>query len=406
MSLPSPARSLNVWIVNPYGWLPGEGWRDYRSAPLSRALAERGHKVRWWLSDIEHRSRKRRKSTGNDSGLPPGVTLEMVEAREYGGNISLDRIRYERSYAAGFADRSKTLPVPDLIVLAEPALFFAGPVVAYARRHRVPLVVDGIDLWPELFHIVLPTSLRKIGGAIFAPLYRRRDRVIAQAAAVVAVTADYLVALTRRVAPPVSDVIYLGVDRSIFHAPQWDRDEGAPLQAIYAGNLGDAYDMPVLLAAIERLATAGRPIRFTLAGAGPWEDKAVALVTRFPQHMRFLGRMAPEALPGLYAQAHVGLATYSPGSTVSMPTKLFDYLAAGLATVGSAGGEAATLLQQGVGRSYQAGSVEGLVAALDYYIDHPAELECARRAALTASERFDIQEQYDRFISLIENVAR
>lgn len=395
-----PKRQLNVWIVNPYGWLPGEGWRDYRSAPLAKALAARGHMVTWWISDIEHRSRSRR--TPSQAALPFGVTLEMIESREYRKNISIGRIRYERSFAAGFARRSKMLPPPDLVVLAEPSLFFAGPVVDYATSRGIPFILDGIDLWPEMFQVVLPRSLRRLEAALFAPFYRHRDRIVKQATAVVAVTADYLERLTRRVKPALSEVVYLGVDRLNFLTPQIDRNATAPLEAIYAGNLGDAYDMPVLLMAIERLANAGRPVRFTLIGAGPWEEQAAALAARFPAHVRFLGRMSPTALPAMYAQAQVGLATYSSGSTVSMPTKLFDYLAAGLATIGSPSGEAVALLRQGAGTPYQAGSVNDLIAALNVYIDDRTKLADARMFAYKQAARFDQDAQYERFVSVIE----
>lgn len=400
--VPSPSR-LNVWIVNPYGWLPDENWRDYRSAPLAEALASRGHQVRWWISDIEHRSRTRR--VAGQPSLKPGITLEMIESLEYKKNISIGRVRYERSFAAGFALRSVDLPQPDVIVLAEPSLFFAGPVMAYAKSRNIPFILDGIDLWPEMFHLALPQRLRGLAPILFAPLYRHRDRIVAQAAAVTAVTADYLDRLTRRIKPPLAEVAYLGVDRSNFPAPRIDQDAGMPLEAIYAGNLGDAYDMPVLLAAIEQLAAAGRPIRFTLIGAGPWEEQAAALATRFPDCVRFLGRMPPAALPAMYGQAQVGLATYSQGSTVSMPTKLFDYLAAGLATVGSPSGEAAALLRQGAGLHYQAGSITDLVAKLNVYIDDRAKLTAARRYAYDQASRFDQDAQYERFVALVERVA-
>lgn len=405
MNFQSPNRTLDVWIVNPYGWLPGENWRDYRSAPLSEALSARGHRVRWWISDIEHRSRRRRMPEMGNVPLPPGVTLEMLRSRHYDRNISIGRIRYERSFAVGFAKRSPALPVPDVIVLAEPALFFAGPILAYAREQGIPVVVDGIDLWPEMFHLALPDVMRGLGRAFFAPLYRKRDKVVAQAAAVVAVTGDYLERLTRRVAPALADVIYLGVDRSMFLAPDFATNPELPVEVVYAGNLGDAYDMPVLMAAIGRLAHADRPIRFTLAGAGPWEEKVADLAMRYPKHLTFVGRVPPTQLPELYAKAQIGLATYSPGSTVSMPTKLFDYLASGLATVGSMGGEAVALLHKGAGQTYQAGSVDALVSALNSYVDDRKRLTADRQFAHRIAGEFDIHEQYARYTRLIEASA-
>lgn len=397
---------MNVWIVNPYGTLPSEGWREYRSAMLARALAARGCTVRWWISDIEHRSKQRRKAGIADPLLPPEITIEVVPARAYQRNISLGRVLYERSFAAGFSRTSRTLPVPDLIVLADPSLFFAGPIAHYARRAGVPFVLDVLDLWPELFAITLPAPLRRYDTRIFGPLYRRRDRLIQQAAAVVAVTADYMAEVTRRMQPARSQIVYLGVDRSTFGPPGPDFRTGTMLNVIYAGTLGEAYDIPVVLAAIEHMAEAERPVRFTIAGDGPWQSRVRTLAAQYPRHVVFLGQVPASSLAVHYAAAHIGLASYASGSTVSMPVKFFDYMAAGLATVGSMGGEAGALLRAGAGQLYRAGSVDGLVAAIERYIEDPAALKQARQFSLHAVREFDQSVQHARFAELLETIIK
>lgn len=395
---------MNVWIVNPYGTLPSEGWREYRSAMLARALAARGCTVRWWISDVEHRSKQRRATGLVDPLLPSEVVVEIVPARAYRRNISLGRVLYERSFGDGFARATRDLPAPDLIVLADPSLFFAGPIVRYARRAGIPFVLDVLDLWPELFAILLPASLRGLGAWLFAPLYRRRDRLVQQAAAVVTVTADYMAEVTRRVAPAKGEVVYLGVDRATLRPPGPDYRAGATLQLIYAGTLGEAYDMFTILGAIERLVQAGQPVRFTIAGDGPWQAQVRTLAKQYPQHIAFLGQVPADSLAEHYAAAHVGLASYAPGSTVSMPVKLFDYMAAGLATIGSMEGEAGALLRAGAGASYRAGSVDALVAAIDRYIADPAALAKARTFSLQKAADFDQNTQHARFAKLVETI--
>ncbi len=395
---------MNVWIVNPYGTLPSEGWREYRSAMLARALAARGHTVRWWISDIEHRSKKRRSAGVIDALLPPGITIEVVPARSYRRNISVGRVLYERSFATGFSQASSTLPAPDLIVLADPSLFFAGPIIRFADRVGIPFVLDVLDLWPELFAITLPGPLRKHGPLIFGSLYRRRDRLVQRSAAVVAVTADYMAEVTKRVQPARCQVVYLGVDRAALRSPRFDVYPATPLHVVYAGTLGEAYDMSVVLASIEHMARSERPVRFTLAGDGPWQAHVRTLASQYPQHITFLGQVPASNLADLYATAHIGLASYAPGSTVSMPVKFFDYMAAGLATIGSMQGEAGALLRAGAGQSYQAGSVDALIAAIERYIRDPAALARAREFSSHAAGEFDQGTQHARFAELIEAI--
>ena len=38
-----------IWLVNPYGPIPGEGWRAYRFNLLGEALAKAGYNVVWCL---------------------------------------------------------------------------------------------------------------------------------------------------------------------------------------------------------------------------------------------------------------------------------------------------------------------------------------------------------------------
>jgi glycosyltransferase involved in cell wall biosynthesis len=87
-----------------------------------------------------------------------------------------------------------------------------------------------------------------------------------------------------------------------------------------------------------------------------------------------------------------------------MPVKLFDYMAAGLATIGSMGGEAAELLDAGAGRRYRAGSAESLIETINFFVEHPAELEASRRYAYERSGRFDQSAQHERFALLIEKL--
>ncbi|MBM3349747.1 MAG: hypothetical protein FJY58_08650 [Betaproteobacteria bacterium] len=58
---------MKTWIVNPYGTLPGEGWRDYRSQMLAQALVA--------LGGIEPSRRYQILPSGNTNPLNNEVVL-------------------------------------------------------------------------------------------------------------------------------------------------------------------------------------------------------------------------------------------------------------------------------------------------------------------------------------------
>ena len=76
---------MRVWLINPYGPIPGEGWRDYRFTLAARALAARGHDVTWFTAAFDHHTKRMR------TAAPPGI--ELIETPAYSRNISLARLR-------------------------------------------------------------------------------------------------------------------------------------------------------------------------------------------------------------------------------------------------------------------------------------------------------------------------
>lgn len=404
---------MNVWIVNPYGTLPSEGWAEYRSSMLARAFARRGHDVVWWISDFEHRSKARRSPETQEPTLPDNVQIVCLPTTAYRRNISLGRVAYEESFGRAFAARSERTERPDLVVLGDPSLFFGTPVKQYTKRHGVKLIVDVIDLWPEMFHLILPRMLQPLGRLIFAPLYARRARLIREADGLVAVTGDYRDTVLRGIEGVPSAVSYCGVEtrkadatEDLARWPEGWSSSPDDLTVIYAGTLGEAYDLPCVIQAVELLLESDDRTRFIFAGDGPFKGDISALAETAPDRVAFIGSVPASQLPGWYASSDIGLCSYASGSTVSMPIKVFHYLAAGLAMVGSVGGEARQLIKSGCGLAYQAGDPESLAAAIRQFSNSPTALEAAKALSKSLSQEFDSDLQHDRFVEFAENIER
>jgi hypothetical protein len=67
----------NVWIINPYGSLPSEGWRSTRTVLLARTLVECGFNVTWFLSAFSHIAKRTRPSEASPSE-ELGITLRFA----------------------------------------------------------------------------------------------------------------------------------------------------------------------------------------------------------------------------------------------------------------------------------------------------------------------------------------
>ena len=407
---------MKIWIVNPYGELPSEGWREYRSFMLAKALAARGHDVTWWISDFVHRSKKYRPSGELvEPALPPGARVISVHTTPYVSNISLARIRYEGNYGQEMARLGEKEARPDVIVMGDPSLFFSKPVLAYRNKVGCKLVLDVIDLWPELFEVALPKWLRPLGRLIFYPLYQRRNKLVRACDGVVAVSRDYLrIALQDQSETIPGLVAYLGIDNKGHAMAKVNSSLDAILKqfrtqfaltAVYAGTLGDAYDIDIVIAAVKRAKLMQLPIGFVVAGEGPRKLDMHTLAESHTSHFKFVGRLPASDMATLYANCDVGLMTYVVGSTVAMPVKFYDYLAGGVAILNSLGRDVGEIIEnQRVGLNYQPSNLDDFMDKLLSMLRQPPELKTYKENASQLVSAYDTKIQYGTFSKFLESL--
>src|SRR6185503_2540830 len=112
---------------------------------------------------------------------------------------------------------TKKLPPPDVIIAADPPQANGVAAVRIARRFRVPLVLDCLDLWPEAFRPALPRVLRLLAAPFLTLLDRTRSWTYSRAAAGVASCETYrewLLSRVSRLQPERISTIYLGIASS------------------------------------------------------------------------------------------------------------------------------------------------------------------------------------------------
>jgi len=410
-------RPMRVWIVNPYGELPGEGWREYRSFLIARALAAIGHKVTWWISDFEHRS-KRYRASGQllDPMLPVGVRVIAVHGSSYKSNISFERIRYELNFGKELARLAESEESPDLIILGFPAIFTGNPIIAYRNKVGCKLVFDVIDLWPELFEVILPRRIRFLGKFLFYPLYKRRAKQIGSCDGVVAVSHDYLQTAIQGQTKQMPKLIsYLGIDISAYLATKINLSldkslaefkKQFSLVAVYAGTLGDAYDMDIIISAIKCAQQKGLSIGFVVAGNGPRKTDFEDIAADPSAPLKYLGLLPATDMKTLYKNCDVGLISYVADSTVAMPVKLFDYTVGGLALLSSLGRDACdTINQHQIGLNYHASDLSDFMEKLTFMSQN---IDLVRRYKSNSRQlalSYDTKIQYDNYASFLNEIV-
>jgi glycosyltransferase involved in cell wall biosynthesis len=411
---------MRVWLFNPYGPIPGESWRDYSFAMMAQALEEAGHEVIWWTSSFSHHFKKFRCQDWEDRQVSSKTTIRLVPTPGYKRNIGIGRIWRDIVFAFHAFNRGKKEAAPDLIVYSESPLTFGYAGQKLAEFHKVPVIFDQMDLWPELFEQVFPTWFRPIAKLLLSPIYANRRYNYNMLDGVMALAKPYLeaafaVAPTLRTRP--SALVYNGVDVGVFRSEMLQHSESfkilhakqaGEIWAVFAGSLGPSYDIPAIMEVARMLEGTSSKIRLIVAGDGPYAKQVTQIVAdRGNERLLFVGKLAPTVLSGLYSHCDIALCAYSSRSNVEMPDKIYDYTAAGLPIINSLIGEVSSVINdRRIGLQYRAGDSDDLLNAL-----LRLESDTGLRAEMAENSRrsgdlYDNKVQYRKFVALVERVAQ
>jgi glycosyltransferase involved in cell wall biosynthesis len=340
---------MHVLLLTHY-YPPEVGAAPARIAALARGLADRGMEVtvhtgfpNYPSGTIARPYRNRLVKVEHEGGVR--VVRSLVYPTPNRGFAR--RLANHTVFAAGALATCMAGGSVDMVVAETPPLFTAFAGVLYAKVKRARLALNVSDLWPES-----AIELQAIGeGTIAARAAHALARLCyRQAALVTAPTRGIVESLAARPeatgkvvqVPPAVDLERFAV----LPAPSWRAN--APLRVLYAGTLGMAQGLGTL---IEAAALAGPGVvEVTIAGDGPEAPLLREQVAaRALDNVRLLGSVAPERVPGLYADAHAGVVPLRdrPIFDGALPSKLFEVLAAGRPAIVAvnAHGEAATLVR-------------------------------------------------------------
>ncbi len=412
---------MNIWLINPNGPIPGEEWRDYRFTLLGEALAERGHRVTWWTANFSHHFKRFRSRSWQSISVRPNFMISLVPTTGYARNISLGRLKYEAMYAKRLYSRAIESMPPHCIVGVDPPQVIGFTAARIAKRFGIPLILDVFDLWPELFDLAFPRLLRPLAPRMLFPLYVLRRRNLRQADGVVALCDTYLDVARRQIVGHRSIpflTIFNGIDVSAFRFmlnanPNADEQERhvakqpSDIWAIYAGSLGNNYDIHTLLHAAVLLKSQGSRVRILIAGDGPFRMKVMHFIESHQMsNCIYLGRLETRQLIGIYTFCDIGICAYSRDSNVSMPDKAYDYMAAGLPIVNSLRGEFEMFMRNAqIGLQYEAGDARSLAAALELLAREEAKRKVMAGNSYEAGTGFDCHVQYSKYADFIETVV-
>jgi len=213
-----------------------------------------------------------------------------------------------------------------------------------AKFKGIPSMIWILDLWPESLESVGIVKNRRILGLVrpfFIWLYKLHTIILCQSASMVEQLKKYGVP-----------------EKQIKRFTNWAEDTYGALPVkkstdslviLFAGNVGDAQDLPTLLGAAEALKDRSN-LKWIILGDGRAREwvQAEVLKRGLSQNVELVPRRPQSEMPEWFTKADLMYVSLKPGSAMSMtiPGRVFSIMATGKPILMVADGDSAQLVVQ------------------------------------------------------------
>jgi glycosyltransferase involved in cell wall biosynthesis len=285
---------------------------------------------------------------------------------------------------------------PDVIVVSSPTFFSIFSAWLLSRVKRTALIVEVRDLWPAIFvelGVLTNRPLINVLERLELAAYHAADHVVV-------VSEGFRDDLIERGVPAEKvSTITNGADLERFQlvtaAPAdraWLGADEDDVLVLYIGAHGISHGLEAVAEACARLD--GERVHVAFVGEGAAKPQLVEKVSELGVgHISLHGGVPSERVPALLAAADICLVPLRDVSLFSsfIPSKIFEYLAAGRAVVGSVEGEPANILREAGAVVVPPEDVDALSAAITELVNDEG-----RRTAMAADGRKAVAERFDR----------
>lgn len=300
----------------------------------------------------------------------------------------------------------------DVVMGTSPPIFQAISACVVAWLRRRPLLLEVRDLWPEFavsLGVLRNPVLIKLSRWLEMFLYRRATHILVNSPAY----RDYIIA--KGFAPEKISLISNGVDAAMFDpAARGERvrrelNLDGKFVVTYAGALGLANDITNILKAAARLRDNAN-IHFLLVGDGKERANLESFATANNLHnVTFTGSRPKSEMKEMLAASDLCLATLQniPMFRTTYPNKVFDYMAAGRATVLAIDGVIRDVIERARGGVFVTPGDDAALAAVVERLSRNTEevREMGASARRYVVEHFDRHKQAEDFVVLLERIA-
>lgn len=248
-------------------------------------------------------------------------------------------------------------------------IMMAKAGIVYKRKHKVPLVMYCLDLWPESLCV---GGIKK-GGIIYKYFHKISKKIYQQADKLLASGKSFMDYFSEEFG--ITDAEYLPqYAEALFTPEQCKKEPDGYVDLMFTGNIGIAQSTETIIKAA-KLTRDIPNLRWHIVGDGSELEKIKAMA-KDTENIFFHGRKPLDEMPQYYAMADAMLVTMqkNPVLNRTLPGKVQTYMAAGKPIIGAADGETAGVIVEACcGLCAKAENVTELAKNVRMFVDMDRE---------------------------------
>ena len=357
---------------------PDVGGAETYAFEIASALAERGHEVTVYTTEPASDGEMPTTADVTVRRLIPRRRLLFIDTA-YFSLVARREIDFEAyDVVHGTISPASTIALSPGIGMTD------VPVVLTCHGLAIDFALRTIARSPTDY--VLKYGLHPVNFLFDTIAGRTADRVIA--------TSEYMreeLIETSHLDPEAVSVIPHGIDTETFrpaagqHGGVHPTVDPEALSVLFVGRLGPLKGVGLAIRAVAKLAADGVDAELLVAGTGGRESylRGLAAELEITQQVRFLGAVAHEELPALYASAD---AFVLPSRFDSFGLVLLEAMACGTPVIGTDVGGIPTVIEDGTTGFLVSRSPTALAARLAALEDATLRTEMGRAARARAEE--------------------
>lgn len=121
-----------------------------RHGQLMNYLNSKGHEITWWCENFDHFTKKIRTKSTKKIKIKKKFDIYSVKSIPYTRNISFKR--YLNNFLIG-NEMNKLFykeKAPNVIVISMPPIDGAVPLMKFAKKNKIKVILDIRDMWPDI----------------------------------------------------------------------------------------------------------------------------------------------------------------------------------------------------------------------------------------------------------------